>query len=121
MNDGQQTDTDDNLPCYGDHRFLAMIVLSITIATILVAVSIVLYRSSGAAQLDLSRPGYKEVRSEVVIEDSNLSTFSATGLIDQTVIDNFRTLYAQQVQKAKAIDAFGSDPLDPNVLWPIIN
>ena len=111
-------DGENDLPFYGDHRFLAMIFMSILIAGVLVTISIMLYRSSGAAQLDLSRPGYKQVRSEVVVEDGSLSTFSAVGIIDQTAINDFKTLYDKQAQAAHAIDAFGSDPLNTSTLWP---
>lgn len=116
MEDGQEVEN-NNLPFYGDHRFLAMIILSIIIATVLVSISITIYYTDGAAQLDLSRPGYKEVRSKVVDNDDSFSDFSASGSISKTVIGDFRTLYNQQATKAKAIDAFGSDPLNPNVLW----
>ncbi len=116
MEDGQEIE-DNKLPFYGDHRFLAMIILSILIAVILVAISISIYYTNGAAQLDLSRPGYKEVRSKVIDNDTSFSDYSATGLISRATINDFKTLYSQQAIKAKAIDAFGSDPLNPDVLW----
>lgn len=120
MEDGQEVEN-SNLPCYGDHRFLVMIILSIIIAMILVSISITIYYTNGAAQLDLSRPGYKEVRSQVVVDDDGFSDFSSTGLINKTVIDDFRALYNQQAVKAKTIDAFGGDPLNPNVLWVVVD
>lgn len=116
MEDGQEVE-DNKLPFYGDHRFLAMIILSILISVILVAISISIYYTNGAAQLDLSRPGYKEVRSKVNDNDNSFSDLSATGLISKATINDFKTLYSQQAVKAKAIDAFGSDPLNPDVLW----
>lgn len=121
MDDGQELEANDQLPFYGDHRFLALIIISIIISTILVIISLAIYSSSGAAQLDLSRPGYKEVRDKVVTKDSSFSNFSNIGEINQTVIDEFKSLYDQQAIKAKAIDAYSGDPLDPSSLWATAN
>lgn len=118
MNDGQESAESDELPFYGDHRFLALIIISIVIASILVAISMAIYFNSGAAQLDLSRPGYKDVREQAVSKDTTFLNYSATGVINQTTITEFRTLYDAQAIKAKAIDAFGGDPLDSAALWP---
>ena len=118
MSDDQSVDERPDLPFYGDHRFFAMILLSICVAFVLVAISLALYSRSGAAQLDLSRPGYKEIRSKVTTKDDTFSNFSNTGAISRTVIDEFRALYAKQSDKARAIEAFSGDPLDPDVLWP---
>lgn len=117
MNNSSE-ETENDLPFYGDHRFLAMIITSIFIAFALISVSMAIYHSSGAAQLDLSRPGYKEVRSQVINKDETFSNFSNIGTINETVINDFKTLFDQQAKKAKEFDAFGSDPLDPNALWP---
>lgn len=93
-----------------------MIGLSIIVALILVGVSMALYVSSGASQLDLSRPGYRAVSDQVVTNDSDFGNYSATGTLDQSAIDQFKTLYDKQSAKAQAVDAFGGDPLSPDAL-----
>ena len=98
------------------HRFLLLIALSILIASILVLISMALYNGSGAAQLDLSRPGYKEVRSQAITNDSDFKNYSSTGPINQDSISEFKTLFEQQANKTKSVDAFGGDPLNPDVL-----
>lgn len=98
------------------HRFSLMIFLAISIATVLVATSMSLYYNSGAAQLDLSRPGYKNIRTQVTNDESDLNSFSATGPIDKDVINDFKTIYSAQAQKIKAANAFSGDPLDPSAL-----
>lgn len=121
MDDGQEAETNDKTPFYGDHRFLVMIILSVIVANILIVVSLFLYRQSGAAQLDLSRPGYKDVRAKIVSKDDSFSNFSASGAMNIATLDSFQLLFSQQTEKAKAVDAFGGDPLNPEVLWPINN
>ncbi|HUC96304.1 MAG TPA: hypothetical protein VMR16_01425 [Candidatus Saccharimonadales bacterium] len=97
-------------------RFLLFVFASILVASILVAISMEMYNSSGAAQLDLSRPGYVSVRSQAVTNDDGFQKYSATGPINQTTISDFKSIYKQQSQKTKAVDAFSGDPLNPDAL-----
>lgn len=46
------------------HRFIVLLVAAILISLVLTAVSLAIYNSSGAAQLDLSRPGYRSVSDQ---------------------------------------------------------
>jgi hypothetical protein len=98
------------------HRFLILISLSIFIVMVLVWVSMGIYNSSGAAQLDLSRPGYKSVRSQSINNDNDFQSYSSTGSISEKSISEFNKLYSEQAQKAKAVDAFGGDPLSLDAL-----
>ena len=98
-----------------EHRFSLMIILSIILAFILTFVSMALYNSSGAAQLDLSRPGYKDVRSQVV-NDDNFQDYSSSGSINQAAINEFVSMYHQQAVKTESVDAFGGDPLSTDAL-----
>ncbi len=120
MDDGQEAETSGLTPFYGDHRFLVFIISAIIISIMLVCISIAMYYQSGASQLDLSRPGYKEVRSKVVAKDETFLDFPLTGEITKKVIDDFLIVYDKQAAKAQSIDAFGSDPLNPNALWPVV-
>ena len=121
MDDGQQDELDNKLPFYGDRRFLVLIILSIIASVALIMTSMMLYRHSGAAQLDLSRPGYKDIRDKITTKDDSFLDFSTTGVVNSATINEFRLLYSQQAEKAKSVDAFGGDPLDPAVLWSNIN
>ena len=98
------------------YRFLLMIFMAIVASTGLVVISMAMYNGSGAAQLDLSRPGYNDVRDQVDKTDNTLTNFPETGSISQTVIDNFGKAYSAESQKIKAVDAFGGDPLSPEAL-----
>lgn len=97
------------------HRFLLMVGISIVIALMLVAVSLKLYESSGAAQLDLSRPGYEHV-SEKVAQNDVFKSFPATGEINKDVIEEFRALYAKRAIQATNVDSFGGDVMSDAAL-----
>ena len=98
------------------HNFLVFISLSILISAVVVYISLQMYNSSGAAQLDLSRPGYVSVRSKVDTSDSDYETYSANGPMNKGVIDNFKEQFKKQAQKIEAVDAFGGSPLDSTAL-----
>ena len=97
------------------HRFGAMIAGSIGIALVLVGISMMLYFSSGAAQLDLSRPGYMSV-SEQADEKDQFNEFSASGMITKSSLNEFQKLYDEQAKKATTIDGFGGQAMTDETL-----
>lgn len=108
---------DDELTFWGRHRLSLLLILTVIIALSLTVVSITLYNISGAAQLDLSRPGYQSVSDQVDTE-TKIDSYSAAGPVNKNTIREFMTLYDEQAEKAKAVDAFNGDPLNPEVLIP---
>ena len=116
MDDGQlDFETSETTSFYARNRFLMMIVLAIVLACLLVATSLALYNSSGAAQLDMSRPGYQDVRSQVDNSDG-FQDYSSIGLVDLDAVAEFKSAYAKQAAKVESVDAFGGDPLSPEAL-----
>lgn len=97
------------------HQFGIMVIISILLASILVIVSMALYYSSGTAQLDLSRPGYVDVRDQIDNSD-DLQNYSSTGAITTSVLTEFKSLFDQKVSKIESVDVFGGDPLNPDGL-----
>lgn len=100
----------------GHHRFAVMLTSSVLITALLVIVSLSMYDNSGAAQLDLSRPGYKSVRDKAVKNDDDFKSYPSTGEINQKTISEFQSLFTKQTSKIKSVDAFGGDPLSPDSL-----
>jgi hypothetical protein len=92
------------------HRFMAMIIGSSFIACMLTAIGLSLYNSSGTAQLDLSRPGYSAVRSKAAKADK-IEGFANTGPINEETLQQFRTLYDEQLKQMTAVDAYSGDAL----------
>lgn len=87
---------------------------SIVIAILLVLVSMALYASSGAAQLDLSRPGYQSVQNKVVSD--TFKGFPADGPIDKATIDQFLELYKKQVKSVNNTSEFSPEALEAQSL-----
>jgi hypothetical protein len=81
----------------------------------LVGVALALYVSSGAAQLDLSRPGYKSVREQVTRTEV-FDGFSSNGSLNKDTVDEFRKLYATQAEKATNVDSFAGTVMSDQAL-----
>ena len=90
------------------HRFMSLVAVTIAISLVLVCISLWLYNSSGAAQLDLSRPDYQSVR-EQANHSNDFTGFSASGEINKEALDEFRELYDEQMKEATAIESFGGE------------
>lgn len=103
------------LTFWSQHRFLLLIAATIVTSIILVSISLVIYNVSGSAQLDLSRPGYQSV-SDKVDRSDEITEYSSFGPLNKSTINEFTKLYDEQASKAKAVDAFNGDPLNPEVL-----
>lgn len=108
MNKDEIVEDANHLPGWQKHRFMLMVGGSIIIALMLVGVSMKLYASSGAAQLDLSRPGYEHV-SEKVAQSEVFKGFPSTGGIDKKTLEEFRAMYNKRADQATNISSFGGD------------
>ena len=97
------------------HRFFLLIAGVIAIAMFLVSVALSLYNSSGAAQLDLSRPGYQAVRNQAK-RDTSTASFSSTGELDKAALDQFSKLYGEQSGKVTSVDSFDEAALSQDSL-----
>lgn len=98
------------------NRFTILIVGSITVALFLVVIALFLYASSGAAQVDLSRPGYSTVRGEVNEGDDDFAGFSGTGPIDKASLTLFEQLYSKAADEATKTEVFHSDIISDEAL-----
>lgn len=105
----------EDLSFWDRHRLSLLLIITIIVAITLTIISVAIYNSSGAAQLDLSRPGYRSVSDQVERADT-INTYSSTGSVNKDTIQEFMDLYDSQASKAKKVDAFNGDPLNPEVL-----
>ena len=115
MDNEQKTTPHEQVSFWDEHRFLILIVATLIISTALVSISIFIYNVSGSAQLDLSRPGYQSVSDKVDRTDP-VSDYSSFGPVNKDTLDDFIKVYDEQAKKAKAVDAFNGDPLNPEIL-----
>jgi hypothetical protein len=105
----------EKLTLWQEHRFMVLVGVTIVISLFLVGVALSLYNSSGAAQLDLSRPGYKSV-SEKAQRSDDFSSYPAIGVIDKAALEQFKKLYSAQAQRATNVDSFGGDVMSDQAL-----
>jgi hypothetical protein len=97
------------------HKFMLLVGLTIVVSLFLVWISLGLYNSSGAAQLDLSRPGYKSVQSQVT-KDDTFSGYPSTGAMNKAALDQFRGLYTARAAQATSLDSFGGGVMSDQAL-----
>lgn len=76
-----------------EHQWPVFIIAALIVTTVLTSVSMLLYQTSGASKLDLSRPGYEKVREDVKDGGDSTKPFSPTGNLDEEAIMDFRSRY----------------------------
>ena len=97
------------------HRIVYGITGALLIGFLMTLISMALYVSSGASRLDLSRPGYEKVRGEVK-SDSDEGSFSSSGPISTSVLNDFQQRYSKHRTTLNALDTYGTNALDDNEL-----
>ncbi len=97
------------------HHLAIALSAAILIALLLTVVSVIIYEVSGAAMLDLSRPGFEPARKQLQKSNDQIQ-FSSKGPIDQEVIKNFRSLYKKQADDIRKLNGFNSKVLDDSQL-----
>ena len=109
------TKESQQLPLWRRNLYLTMVGGAIVIAAALVFIAMSLYRNSDAMRLDLSRPGYQEVRDQVS-RDRDVSSFSPTGPLTPAVLDEFNRKYDEALDHVHGVNAFEADALSDSAL-----
>ena len=100
---------------HGKRNLIIMLSGCLVVASVLLMVSMHLYRASGAEQLDLSRPGYaREDVLNIGVDDEK--EFSATGTINRDTVKEFNELYKARMEAIMSVDAFSADTLSDEAL-----
>lgn len=98
------------------YRLPTFLLGAMLIAIVMVVISMYAYHISGAAQLDLSRPEYTAIRSQIEADSKDSDTFSAQGLVTDEVLEEFLVKYKEQAAKIIEVDAFSNDVLSDEQL-----
>lgn len=98
------------------HRFLVLIAAVIALSCVMVAISMHLYNSSGAAQVDLSRPGYQSVRSEASRDSAPEDAFPSTGDLDDAAFKRFSDMYDKYSSRVTDTNSFTPEALSDDSL-----
>ena len=93
------------------HQLTLLIIGTIVVTIIFTGVGLNMYHTSGAAQLDLSRPGYERAREIVREDDAIFEEYPATGTLDRESFLQFKQLLEKHRDNMNTIDAFGGDPM----------
>jgi hypothetical protein len=99
-----------------DHKLLILVFASVGISLLMVVFSMFLYINTGASQLDLSRPGYVDIRTQNGDKPERFDGFEATGELNKESLNEFSKLYETKLKEIEQVNAFSSDPLSPKSL-----
>ena len=94
-------------------KFVWMVFLAVIIAIGFTTISLRLYAASPAAKLDLSRPGFEDVRAG--LDQTAVQTFDSTGVITEETVKEFQELYVEQYAKTDS-NQYESDTLTDGAL-----
>ena len=97
------------------YRFAGMIASVILVSCVLTGISLQIYNASGAAQVDLSRPGYQSVRKEASA-DRSTEQFSSTGELSPEVFAQFDSMYERHAKRTVDATSFGEEALSDDSL-----
>lgn len=99
------------------YRLATFLLVVVILAVVMVLVSVNVYYRSGAYQLDLSRPEYRSVRSQIE-PDRKVSDddFQASGAMSDEVLRDFLEKYQIEADRAVKADAFSADVLGDDQL-----
>lgn len=101
----------------GGRNLITMAGLALAITVVLVGISLWLYKVTGTAQLDLSRPGYE--REDMTQDDNSTSdsgSFSVTGEVTAETFEEFEKLMDKKSKSVRSLDAFKKEPLSDTSL-----
>lgn len=101
-----------------NYKLPVFLVAAVLLAGVLVVISVRMYYISGAAQLDLSRPEYVSVRSQIDKNEKKKASdlFDTQGEVTEAVLEEFLVGYRAQASKALDSGAFANDVLSDEAL-----
>ncbi|MDO4774077.1 MAG: hypothetical protein Q4A37_03060 [Candidatus Saccharibacteria bacterium] len=94
-----------------DHKLPVFIIGAITVAIVMVLISMKIYYASDAFRLDLSRPEHVPIREKIDRAPASSDGFAADGDITEAVLDDFLQRYKKESEKATKVPVFGNDVL----------
>ncbi len=97
-----------------EYKFGLLIGMTMVIAMVMIVVAMFLYDQSGAAQIDLSRPGYERVRAEM--DTRKIEEYNSTGPLDEASVIDFKQLFDKEYEQIQDVDVFGGDPLSDQII-----
>ena len=98
-----------------EHQFACFIALCVAVASVMTLISLELYRRSGAIKLDMSRPGYEKVRTEVEKSEDD-QPFSSSGELNSAAIQDFQRRVKKYQNELKDLGSFDNGNINDDDL-----
>ena len=105
----------DSMSVWQRHRFFVLIAGVIVISFVMIIIGMYIYNTSGAAQVDLSRPGYKSVQAEASRQGVT-DAYSATGDLTADDFDEFNKMYDEHSRQVVGVESFDPEALSNDTL-----
>ncbi len=115
MSDGEKVDVSSKKNHWHKYRFVSMLSVVIVTSLVLTAISLEIYNTSGAAQVDLSRPGYQSVRKAATTNEST-DQFPASGTLDDDSFSQFYSMYDRRAARSVDAPSFSDQALSDDSL-----
>ena len=97
------------------YQFAVMVTLAVLLAVVMTSVSILVYTSSGAINIDLSRPGYEKAREETSASEPT-TQFQPSGPMDQNAINDFNNRLESLQTDINNMNDFSADVMSDEAL-----
>ena len=98
------------------HQLGFFILISIIVSVALVIVSVSVYITSGAINVDCSLPTDAEICKRVIVDDENEKTFSPNGFFNEQAIKDFNAVYDDIKSGLDKMGSFGADAISDEAL-----
>lgn len=98
-----------------NYKFALMITMAVTIAVALSGISVYVYVSTGAINIDLSRPGYEKNREETAYDEED-TPFSSSGPINEEAINDFNQRLEKIQNELGEMNNFSTDAMSDEAL-----
>jgi hypothetical protein len=103
-------------PIVNRYKLAFAITGAVIICLLLTVFSVVLYAITGTAKLDLSRPGYEEVRRQISKKSPSDTSFEPNGSLSSAIITDYLKEYKKQSSAINKYDNFNPRLLDDGSL-----
>lgn len=98
-----------------NYKFVLMITIVTLAAIILSGLSIYIYISTGAVNIDLSRPGYEKNREDTAYNEDEIP-FSNSGPINNEVVDDFNQRIEKLQNELAGMNNFSAEAMSDEAL-----
>ena len=97
------------------YRLVTAIIVAVIIAIVMTIFSVVIYVRDGTSRLDLSRPGYEQVRKQIKPDDQS-PAFKSEGELTREVMNEFSGELKKKLVEFNQLTTFDVSPLQDDRL-----